>query len=390
MYRVVMSYRARTLVMALLLALFAFFVLGCSTILYPTFSHQGRLLDSNGDPVADGTYTVEYKLYHEATGGSAVHSETASVDIADGYFTSTFGGTDVDSKIFAQQTWLEITVNGETLEPRELLRGAPYASSLVAGSAAIGPEPITYTYGTTDNLGSAFFAVNTDVTATGGSGITAITLAQIPDSSPSNRIDVAAVRGLAADADSNSTTGTYAGIFVSEDFRGLYAKGGTNEYAAWFTGDIRVTGSCSGCMMALTAKNVGSSAIAPGDFVTALGVEVDPEFGIPILLVTQSTTGETILGVVESALERSDYVDDPFDQVGYEKIDGLIEPQEYLSVVMEGLVQARIPQNLDPEVGEFLSFDGDKVTAEGGVGNNFAQVMSEADDQGFRWILLNR
>ncbi len=388
MFRAIMSNRVRGILFSLVLPVLALVLIGCGSV-YPTFSHQGKLLDSSGNPVANGSYTVVYKLYHAATGGTAVYTNTNSVTVTDGYFESAFGGADADPKIFSKQTWLEISVNGETLSPRQFLRGAPYASGLVAGSAAIGSKPITYTYSTYDNLGSAFFAANTDSSATGGSGITAVTTAQLPPGSP-NKLDVAAVRGLAVDSDSSSATGSYAGIFVSEDYRGIYADGGSTYYAAYFNGNIRVTGSCSGCAMAMTAQNAGGSVIELGDFVTALGVEVDPDYGIPILLVRKAAAGDTILGVAESAMSRGEYHENALTQFGYEKVAGVINQHGYVSVVTEGLVQVRLPQESSLEIGAFITAEGVEVSATLNINDSVAQVMSKADENGLQWILLSR
>lgn len=387
MFGFIVSNRVKGVTLTFLL-LFVLIFSGCISVVSPTFSHQGRLLNSSGNPVADGTYTIVYKLYHASSGGTPLYTSSASVAVTDGYFNSSFGGSDADPKIFSEQTWLEITINGETLSPRQLLRGAPYASGLVAGSAAIGPEPITYTYGAYDNLGSAFFVANTDSSATGGSGLTAVTTAQFPFGS--NQLDVAAVRGLAVNSDSSLTTGTYAGIFVSEDFSGLYAKGHSSLYSAYLDGNIYVSGNCFGCAMALVGQNTGEQAIEPGDFVTALGVEVDPEYEIPILLLRKAGTGDTILGVAESAMNRGTYYEDTFAQIGYEKVSGAADPNSYLSVISEGLVQARIPQELNLEIGAFVTIDGTEIQIAQNRSDSTAQVMSTADETGLQWILLSR
>jgi len=387
MSHVILSIRTRGIVMAFL-PLLAFIFIACGTV-YTTISHQGKLLDSSGNPVADGSYTVMYRLYHDSSGGTAVYTDTNSVTVTDGYFDTAFGEIGVDPKIFSEQTWLEITINGETLTPRQYLRGAPYASGLVAGSAAIGSEPVTYTYSTYDNLGSAFFAANTDNTETGGSGITAVTSALIPAASSSIKGDVAAVRGLAVDANNGDTNGAYAGIFVSEGYRGLYVDGDDSYYAAYFEGDINVTGTCFGCTTALIAQNVDTNMIEPGDFVAAAGVEIDPDYEMPILLVRKAVAGDTIVGVAESAIYRGEYNENTLAQVGYEKTDGDILPDGYASIVTEGLVQARLSQETPLEIGTFVTAQG--VQAEASLDtNNIAQVMSDQDENGLQWILLNQ
>ena len=283
---------------------------------------------------------------------------------------------------------MEISVNGEILTPRQFLRSAPYASGLVAGSAAIGAQPVTYTYSAYDNLGSAFFAANTDSSATGGSGLTAVTTAQLPGGSP-YKTDVAAVRGLAVNSDSSTTTGSYAGIFVSEDYRGIYADGGGTYYAAYFTGNIAVTGVCSGCALALTSQNVGDAVIEPGDFVTAVGVAIDPDYGFPILQVRKAAAGDTILGVAASAMNRGDYREDALTQPGYDLADGAINQNGYVSVATEGLVQARLSQPASLAIGDFVTAAGVEASAAPNI-DSIAQVMSAADESGLQWILLNR
>ncbi|MBK8909209.1 MAG: hypothetical protein IPM60_15405 [Rhodospirillales bacterium] len=102
------------------------FLAACGAVkLAPTFSHQGRLLDENGAPVPDGNYEIEYGIFHAATGGTAVYTETQTIAVADGLFTASVSpfGT-ADPTVFAQPTWLQITVGGETLTPRQRLQGS--------------------------------------------------------------------------------------------------------------------------------------------------------------------------------------------------------------------------------------------------------------------------
>ena len=41
-------------------------------------NYQGKLLDGSSSPVADGSYSMTFKLYTAASGGSEVWSETQS------------------------------------------------------------------------------------------------------------------------------------------------------------------------------------------------------------------------------------------------------------------------------------------------------------------------
>ncbi len=387
MFSIFVSHRIKGIAFAFL-PLLILILIGCATTTYPTFSHQGKLLDSNGNPVADGNYTVMYRLYHASTGGTAVFTDTNIVSITDGYFNSDFGASDANPKIFSEQTWLEITINGETLTPRQFMRGAPYASGVVAGAAIVGSQPITYTYSGNANLGAALIVANTDSSATGGSGLTAIVAAQ-PAST--NRMDVAAIRGLSIDSDGNNATGVYGGIFVSQDFRGLYADNGTGSvYAGYFDGNVYVNGHCVGCAMAMTAQNRGESVIEVGDFVTAVGVEVDAEYGSPVILVRKAAAGDTILGVAAAALYRGDYREGALTQIGYDQMEGNVKRDGYLSVATEGLVQAQLSANRALNIGDYVAFDAAGLSRTAVVNESVAQVMSETDASGLQWILLNR
>jgi hypothetical protein len=182
----------------------------------------------------------------------------------------------------------------------------------------------------------------------------------------------------------------YGGIFVSEDYRGLYADGGSTYFAAYFQGNIAITGSCSGCRTALVSQNDGSSIIAPGDFVTAVGVVVDTDYDMPVMLVRKATDGDTIVGVADSAMARGDYREGALTQLGFNLVDGVSRPKEYVSVVMEGLVQARVSSSETARSSDYITLSTDGVNLVDNSGNNVAQIMDEADDSGLQWVLLNR
>ncbi|PWB68990.1 hypothetical protein C3F09_10745 [candidate division GN15 bacterium] len=94
-------------------------------------NYQGRLTDASGVPVADGTRTLTFRIYHTLTGGSAVWSETASVQVSSGLFTANLGSVtplDIGSLIDGA-LYLEVQVGGDTpLSPRQLLTSSPRAA----------------------------------------------------------------------------------------------------------------------------------------------------------------------------------------------------------------------------------------------------------------------
>ncbi len=105
-----------------------------------TVNYQGRLADSGGTPL-DGTYGMSFSLWDAATtGGSLVWGPEghAAVPVSEGLFSvglgsQTSGG--ILASAWNGDRYLEVTVGGETLTPRELIRSVP-----VAGMALTVPD----------------------------------------------------------------------------------------------------------------------------------------------------------------------------------------------------------------------------------------------------------
>jgi hypothetical protein len=104
-----------------------------------TVNYQGRLADNGGTPL-DGTYGMTFALYDASTGGSLVWGPEshAAVLVSDGLFSvglgsQTSGG--IPTSVWNGDRYLEITVGGETLSPRELIRSVP-----IAGMALTVPD----------------------------------------------------------------------------------------------------------------------------------------------------------------------------------------------------------------------------------------------------------
>jgi len=107
-------------------------------------SIQGTLKDSNGASVSDGTYTVTFRLYNDATGGSIVWQEEAIVEVIGGIYSHYLGEvTPLAPTIFATTLWLGLRLGNFELTPRTELTYAPYALSVdfaqkVVCSGAVG------------------------------------------------------------------------------------------------------------------------------------------------------------------------------------------------------------------------------------------------------------
>ena len=102
-----------------------------------TLLHQGRVLDPAGGAV-NGTQNVVLGLYTQASGGTAVCSETQSVVLSDGYYSAVLGdgACDLTTLDFNATTyWVQTQVGTTTLFPRNELHAAPMALSAAGGTS---------------------------------------------------------------------------------------------------------------------------------------------------------------------------------------------------------------------------------------------------------------
>ncbi len=109
------------------------------------FTYEGRLLNSNGVPVADATASITFALYSALTGGTCGWSNSSAtcasttartVTLTDGLFSENLGDTGaatpyaaISDAMFGDDAsvFLEVIINGETLTPRKAITAAPYA-----------------------------------------------------------------------------------------------------------------------------------------------------------------------------------------------------------------------------------------------------------------------
>jgi len=134
-------------------------------------NYQGKLMNSSGQPVGDGNYQMQFKLYNQASGGSHIWSASTtnglptgdpadiSVNVQKGLFTILLGDTD------AGQVPLDIDWNNDTIYlgvkiatdsemlPRKRLTAVPYAlnAEMLQGQRASSSVP---------NTGGNLFALN--------------------------------------------------------------------------------------------------------------------------------------------------------------------------------------------------------------------------------------
>ena len=96
-------------------------------------NYQGKLTNSSNIAVADGLYTVEFKLYTQPTGGSAIWTETNSganrVQVTGGLFSVMMGSTTPFTGVdFNQTLYLGVKIESDSeMTPRKVIGVVPAA-----------------------------------------------------------------------------------------------------------------------------------------------------------------------------------------------------------------------------------------------------------------------
>ena len=92
-------------------------------------NYQGKLTDASGQLI-DGTHSMSFTLFTEASGGGSVWTEThGTVTVTNGLFNVMLGSTEPLTTVFQENDalYLEIKVNTETLSPRQEMASVGYA-----------------------------------------------------------------------------------------------------------------------------------------------------------------------------------------------------------------------------------------------------------------------
>ena len=93
-----------------------------------SFDYQGYLADAAGAPL-DETANMIFILYNVPTGGASLWVTAQDVTVSQGLFSVELGGNGaaLPPQVFDGPLYLEVIVNGETMQPRRSLRTAPFA-----------------------------------------------------------------------------------------------------------------------------------------------------------------------------------------------------------------------------------------------------------------------
>lgn len=143
---------------------------------YEQINFQGKLVNTDGTNVSNGTYTIDFTLYSASSGGSNLWTESQSVTVTDGLFRVSLGSaTPFGSTVFDNDNlFLSVVVNGGSeLLPRIRFAASPYAMN----AKKVNGLNVTNTNGTLTIPSGATFALSgaNSVTLT-SSGTTTLTL----------------------------------------------------------------------------------------------------------------------------------------------------------------------------------------------------------------------
>ena len=199
----------------------------------------------------------------------------------------------------------------------------------------------------------------------------------------------------------------FGGRFTSQNYRGMYVRGGPSWIAAYVdgwayvngnmdvtanahvSGDLSVGGDCVGCSDARSARNSGETAIAPGDLVAAAGVEVVR--GEPVLLVRRAMEDDdAVIGVATTALAPAARAEggDGVVRTALAPARGQAAPDGYVRVITSGLAQVRVDGSAIRIGARLAPGGGGRATRDTGD-RSVGRVVGEPDGKGLAWALID-
>uniref|UniRef100_A0A7C4M2Q7 LamG domain-containing protein n=1 Tax=candidate division CPR3 bacterium TaxID=2268181 RepID=A0A7C4M2Q7_UNCC3 len=222
------------LISFLIILLFAlgFLIINTRAAFSEQINYQGRLTNSSGSPVTDGSYSFVFSLCTDSGGVTCPWTESKSITTSKGLFSTMLGSTNSFGSLdFNQELWLKVSVEGTTLSPLKKLGAAPasFESKQLRGKTWESPGTIG---STTPNTGKfttlesttgddiAFtFSGNAPIVAFTGTGISQITTATdqsfaiMPGGT--GKVGIGANSGLSALLNVSIASGSTPGLYVN-------------------------------------------------------------------------------------------------------------------------------------------------------------------------------
>jgi len=170
------SNRFKNLIPLVLIATFligGFFPVAVLSAINQQINYQGKLTDSGGDAVANGSYSIVFSLYTVSSGGSNIWTETQSVTVTDGLFSVMLGSiTSLATVDFNQTLYLGVNINADgEMSPRKIIGAVPSAFTADKLDNLDSTDFISTTTYALPNVGSIGSSTAT-TTALGNFGVT--------------------------------------------------------------------------------------------------------------------------------------------------------------------------------------------------------------------------
>jgi hypothetical protein len=222
------------------------------------------------------------------------------------------------------------------------------------------------------------------------------------------QVESATGAGVRVDA---ANTGLYVasasniGVTVGSALTGVYVLGPVTDWAGYFTGDVNITGACTGCLVAIFGINNGDSPLQPGDVVALQGTRTGESVGQPLLMeVGSAQAGAPVVGVVYGRGELTNIEGlDGQQAAQLAPREGAAQPGDYVHIVIYGPMQVKASAlGSAIEMGDKLSVNNsgaarslqtrvlDGMTiAESAPTIGIALESLAIDKDGLIWVLVN-
>jgi hypothetical protein len=194
------------------------------------------------------------------------------------------------------------------------------------------------------------------------------------------------------------------GVYVGTGLNGIFVDAATN-WTGLFDGNVNVTGTCTGCLMATFGLNTGGSTLNPGDVVSLEGMRSGEDIGQPMLMdVGPARAGAALVGVVHGRAVLSE--DGAPDRKSSQRLaprEGAAKAGDYVHIVIYGPVHVRASAlTLQIAMGDKLSVNDQGAAqslrtvevdglqlAQSAPTIGMALEDLEASKNGLIWVLVN-